>query len=121
VTIRLKRVYEPSSPEDGERFLVERLWPRGISRQALALDGWLKDIAPSKELRRWYGHDPRKWGEFRQRYLAELDRAPAALTLLLEACSRGTVTLLYSARNGECSSAVALRDYLERHLNPDPT
>ncbi|QJD31280.1 DUF488 family protein [Methylococcus geothermalis] len=121
MAIRLKRVYEERSPEDGERFLVERLWPRGMSRQSLALSAWLKDLAPTTELRRWYGHDPGKWEEFRHRYCLQLDRSPEALQSLLQACAHGTVTLLYSARDTERNSAVVLRDFLERQLGSDHT
>jgi uncharacterized protein YeaO (DUF488 family) len=114
--IRLKRVYEPPSAEDGERYLVERLWPRGMSRQSLHLSSWLRDVAPSAELRVWFGHDPAKWAEFRRRYFRELDAHPEAWKPLLEAARRGTVTLLFSARDAEHNNAVALKEYLERHL-----
>lgn len=113
--IRVKRVYEPHEPDDGKRFLVERLWPRGVRKEALALDGWLKDVAPSDALRRWFGHDPARWGEFRRRYTAELDARPAAWQPLLEAAEDGPVTLLFSARDTEHNNAVALRAYLEGH------
>ena len=94
--IKLKRVYETASPEDGRRFLVERLWPRGIKKTSLDLDGWLKDVAPSTQLRQWFSHDPKKWDEFQQRYKAELDRHPEAWDPILKAARRGTVTLVYS-------------------------
>jgi len=111
--IRLKRVYEPAASEDGARFLVERLWPRGVSKTSLRLDGWLKDVAPSDELRRWFAHDPRKWREFRRRYFDELDANASAWEPILQAARRGEVTLIYSARDNEHNSAVALRDYLD--------
>ncbi len=115
--IVIKRVYEPPAPDDGSRFLVERLWPRGVRKAALPLDGWLKEVAPSDTLRRWFGHDPQRWQEFRRRYFAELDRHPAAWRPLLEAIRQGgTVTLLYSARDPLHNSAHALRDYLEAQL-----
>ena len=111
--IQVKRVYEPASPADGKRFLVERLWPRGVTKQALALDDWLKDVAPSDGLRRWFGHDPAKWDEFRRRYQAELNAVPDSWAPLLQAARTGTVTLLFSARDLERNNAVALKAYLE--------
>lgn len=112
--IRIKRVYEPPSPRDGARFLVDRVWARGRTREALKIDGWAKDAAPSTALRRWFGHDPRKWDEFRRRYFAELDSKPEAWRPLVEAARRRTVTLLYGARDEAHNNAVALKDYLER-------
>lgn len=114
--IRLKRVYEPPEPRDGARFLVERLWPRGMSKQQLRVDGWLRDVAPSTELRLWFSHDPHKWDEFRRRYFAELDRRPETWQPLLEAARTGTVTLVFSARDTEHNNAVALKEYLEKRL-----
>ncbi len=111
--INVKRVYDTSEPDDGIRFLVERLWPRGIKKEALHLDGWLKEVAPSDSLRRWFRHDPKRWDEFRHRYFAELDGKPDAWRALLEAARRNTVTLLYSARDREHNNAVALKSYLE--------
>lgn len=109
----VKRVYEPRSGVDGTRILVERLWPRGMRKADLALDGWMKEAAPSPALRTWYGHDPKKWPEFRRRYTAELDRT-RAWTPLRDLAARGPLTLLYSARDEERNSAVLLRDYLLR-------
>lgn len=114
--IRVKRVYAPHTPDDGTRFLVERLWPRGMKKEALPLDGWLKEVAPSDALRRWFGHDPKKWKEFRRRYVTELDDKPAAWRPLLETARRSTVTLLYSARDPDHNSALALKSYLEAKL-----
>lgn len=114
--IRIKRVYDPPSPDDGQRFLVERLWPRGMKKDALKLDGWLKEIAPSTELRQWFGHDVERWGDFQKRYHAELDSHSEALRPLLEAARQGNVTLLYSARDSEHNSAVVLKTYLEVRL-----
>jgi uncharacterized protein YeaO (DUF488 family) len=114
--INLKRVYEPASPEDGVRILVERLWPRGIKKDALKLDTWLKDVAPSDELRRWFGHDPKKWNRFRDRYFAELDAKPVAWKFILKAARRGRVTLIYSSRDTEHNNAVALRNYLHARM-----
>ena len=110
--IRVKRVYEPSAPDDGAHFLVDRLWPRGMKREALQLDGWLKEVAPSDALRRWFGHDPKKWEEFRRRYFIELDGRPEVWRPILEAARRGHVTLLYGARDTEHNNAVVLSDYL---------
>jgi len=114
--LTLKRAYEPASPNDGRRFLVERLWPRGMTRDALRLDAWLKEVAPSSELRKWYGHDPRKWPEFEKRYRAELNLNPDAWSPILEAARQGAVTLVYAARDTERNSAVVLGRYLEARL-----
>jgi uncharacterized protein YeaO (DUF488 family) len=112
--IRLKRAYEPASPADGERVLVERLWPRGITKARAALDLWLKDVAPSPELRKWFGHDPAKWERFEQRYWKELQKPKEAVELLRRKANRGTVTLIYAARDVEHNGAVALKQFLER-------
>lgn len=109
--IRLSRVYD-HEPTVGRTFLVERLWPRGVRRDALPVDEWAKEVAPSTELRRWFAHDPAKWAEFRRRYVAELDARPEAWRPLADAADAGDVTLLYSARDREHNNAVALRDYL---------
>lgn len=114
--IRLERVYGEPSGDGGARYLVERLWPRGIKREALQLTAWLKEVAPSDALRRWFGHDPSKWEEFRRRYFAELDAKPEAWQPLLEAARRGDVILLYGARDTEHNNAVALKEYLEEML-----
>ena len=112
--IRVKRAYEPPARGDGSRFLVERLWPRGVKKDALAIDGWLKDVAPSDALRRWFGHDPAKWKEFRRRYFVELDSRPDACEPIRRAARDGNVTLVYSARDTARNSAVALTEYLEK-------
>jgi len=114
--ITLKRVYEAPSTSGAKRFLVERLWPRGIRKDSLNLDGWLKDVAPSDGLRRWFGHDPAKWKEFQKRYVAELNANPAAWEPLLAAARRGAVELLYSSRDTAHNNAVALERYLEAKL-----
>ena len=113
-SIKVHRVYEARLPS-GKRYLVERLWPRGIRKEDLRIDGWIREVSPSPELRRWFGHDPAKWTGFRRRYFAELDRHPEAWRPLLDAAARGRVTLLFSARDEEHNSAVALKEYLERH------
>ena len=110
--LKLKRAYDAPSKEDGQRFLVERLWPRGLRKDDLPLAGWLKDVAPSPELRRWFGHDPAKWNEFRRRYHRELETHEEALVPLRRAMRHGTVTLIYSARDTEHNAAVALCDYI---------
>ncbi len=114
--IQTKRVYQPPSPRDGKRFLVERLWPRGIKKENLDIDAWLKDVAPSTELRQWFAHDPAKWDEFKRRYRTELRAHTNALAPLLSAARHGNVTLLYSARDEEHNSAVLLQAYLEKQL-----
>ncbi len=114
--VRLKRVYEPPASGDGMRVLVERLWPRGVRKADLAMDAWARDVAPSTDLRRWFGHDPARWDEFQQRYRAELDAAPGAWAPLLESARQGALTLLFSSHDQEHNNAVVLRDYLEQHL-----
>ena len=114
--IQIKRVYESPVATDGSRFLVERLWPRGIAKAALEMDGWLKDAAPSTELRRWFNHDPERWMEFKRRYVAELDAHSDAWKPILTKARRGRVTLLYSAHDVEHNNAVVLRNFLNRKL-----
>jgi uncharacterized protein YeaO (DUF488 family) len=111
--IKLKRVYDPPESSDGVRVLVERLWPRGMKKEALKLDEWRKDVAPSDALRRWFRHDPARWVEFKRRYTAELDAHPAAWQPIIEAPDHTTVTLLFSAHDLEHNNAVALKEYLE--------
>ena len=120
MAIQLKRVYDPEDTADGVRFLVERLWPRGIKKADLELDGWLKDAAPGTELRKWFSHDPAKWDAFRNRYFAELAANPNAWRPILDAARRGKVTLLYSSRDTDHNNAVALKQFLERQMHkPD--
>jgi uncharacterized protein YeaO (DUF488 family) len=114
--ITIKRVYDPRSPEDGKRILVDRLWPRGISKVGAAIDHWVKEIAPSNELRKWYKHDPAKWAEFRKRYFAELDSVPDAVQALMDIVRSGRVTFLYSSKARKLNNAVALREYLESRI-----
>jgi uncharacterized protein YeaO (DUF488 family) len=111
----LKRAYEPPAPEDGFRVLVERLWPRGLKKTAAALDLWLKEIAPSPELRQWFSHDPAKWEEFCHRYWTELAGRPDAVNLLKEKLREMKVTLVYGSKDKEHNAAVALKKYLEGH------
>jgi uncharacterized protein YeaO (DUF488 family) len=110
--IRLKRAYAPASGEDGIRLLVDRVWPRGVSKQKIAAQAWLKDIAPSTELRRWFGHVPERWEEFRKLYARELDANPDAVAEMRKWLKQGRITLVYGARDEERNQAVALRDYL---------
>lgn len=114
--IAIKRAYEPAEPRDGARFLVERLWPRGVKKQDLRVEAWLKDAAPSTELRKWFGHDPEKWDAFKRRYFAELDANPEAWRPLAERGRRGHVTLVYSAHDEQHNNALALKQYLEARL-----
>lgn len=114
MSIKLKRAYEKPGPEDGLRILVERLWPRGISKEDARLDLWMKDIAPSNELRKWYGHDPAKWAEFKKRYFEELDGEKDAAEELRKAVRGKDVTFVYGSKEEKYNSAAALREYLER-------
>ena len=111
--IQIKRVYEPAAKDDGQRFLVERLWPRGIKKELLHLDGWLKEVAPGDQLRKWFKHDPAKWAEFQKRYHAELDAKPENWRPLLKAAKSGNLTLLFSAHDLEHNNAVVLKHFLE--------
>ena len=114
--IKIKRVYEPAAKGDGDRFLVERLWPRGIKKEALAMKAWCKDAAPSTELRRWFSHDPAKWNEFQSRYRTELAGNFSGWQPLIDAAHQGPITLLYSSHDQEHNSAIVLRSYLEQEL-----
>jgi uncharacterized protein YeaO (DUF488 family) len=110
--LALKRVYDKAAPEDGVRFLVERHWPRGFKKTDLRLGDWLKDVAPSPALRRWFSHDPQKWTEFQKSYFAELDSRPEACEPIRSAARHGLVTLVYSSHDTEDNNAVALKEYL---------
>jgi uncharacterized protein YeaO (DUF488 family) len=112
--IRIRRAYEPAARGDGRRLLVERLWPRGMRKEALRLDAWVKDVAPSTELRKWFSHRVDRWAEFQRRYRRELSAHRDAWSPILEASKRGPVTLVYSAHDPEHNAAVVLRDYLTR-------
>lgn len=114
--LKIKRVYEDAEASDGIRFLVDRLWPRGMKKDEVKMTAWLKDVAPSQELRKWYTHDVDKWEEFQQRYRAELEGDPDAWRLILEAARDGDVTLLYSARDTEHNSARVLKEFLEERM-----
>jgi uncharacterized protein YeaO (DUF488 family) len=117
MAIQLKRVYDAERTPDGVRFLVERLWPRGIKKADLKIDGWLKDAAPGTELRKWFSHDPVKWDVFRHRYFAELTSRPDAWQPILDAARQGRVTLLYSSHDAQHNNAVALKQFLDLHMD----
>ncbi len=112
-SIRIKRVYLPYSPDDGQRILVERLWPRGMTKAKAHVDVWLKDVAPSAELRKWFGHNVVKWGEFKKRYWNELKQNAPALESLRHSMADGPVTLVYAAHDEQHNSAAALKEFLE--------
>jgi len=114
MSFQVKRAYEPASPRDGTRVLVDRLWPRGISKEKLKLDAWAKDLAPSNELRKWFHHDVDNWPEFEKRYFEELSKQPDKVDELRKQARRHTVTLVYGARDETHNNAVALKKYLER-------
>ena len=116
MAIHLQRAYETPNEQEGARFLVDRIWPRGVKKEDLKIEAWLKEAAPSNELRHWFGHDPQKWPEFKRRYAQELDGNPEAWKPLLEAARQGDIVLVYSARNTEINNAVALADYLGKRL-----
>jgi len=111
--IKLKRAYDAPGPDDGYRVLVDRLWPRGVAKDAAHIDLWLKDIAPSTELRQWFNHDVARWSEFRRRYRAEIKEHPEALAQLMAASRKGPVTLIYGAKDGEHNNAAALKEYID--------
>lgn len=112
--VRIQRAYEPPAAEDGARILIDRLWPRGVKKEALQLAEWAKDLAPSTELRQWFNHDPALWDEFRRRYAAELRQQPEAWNQLRERARHGVVTLVYSAHDEAVNNAVAMREFLLR-------
>jgi uncharacterized protein YeaO (DUF488 family) len=114
--VRLKRVYDPAGPMDGHRVLIDRLWPRGVSRDRAKLDGWERELAPSKELRQWFGHEPERFDEFRRRYIEELNSQRPRLTSLRRRAREGTLTLVYAAHDTEHNDAVVLAEVLRRGL-----
>lgn len=117
IMIRVKRVYDQHEPDDGSRFLVDRLWPRGMKKENLRMDGWLKAVAPSDALRRWFGHDPDKWDEFCLRYEAELESNAEAWLPVLDVARKRNITLLYGAHDIEHNNAVALRSFIKKKLD----
>ena len=110
--IKIKRVYDPSAEEDGFRILVDRLWPRGLTKEKAKVDLWLKEIAPSNELRKWYSHDPKKWTEFRKRYFDDLGTKRELVNQIIQQMKEGDVTLLYSSKEEKLNNAVALKEYI---------
>lgn len=115
MSIQIKRVYEDVSDDDGYRVLIDRLWPRGLSKDKAQIDVWLREIAPSTELRQWYQHDPEKWDEFKKRYFHELDSQPDVVQQLADLVKKQRVTLVYSSKNEDINNAVALKAYLHKH------
>jgi uncharacterized protein YeaO (DUF488 family) len=118
--IEIKRVYDPPARADGYRILVERLWPRGVTKEALQLDAWIREVAPSTALRKWFGHEPAKWREFQRRYAAELEANPGPWLEILEAGKKRVVTLLFSSRDAEHNNVVALRAFLQAKVKEKP-
>lgn len=113
MTIFLKRVYESASDDDGERILVDRLWPRGLKKEDAKIDDWIKDVAPSDGLRKWYGHDPDKWKKFKSRYWKELDEKRSIVKYLVEKNKQGKITFVYGSKETELNNAKALKEYIE--------
>lgn len=111
--IKVKRVYEEPSKNDGKRVLVDRLWPRGLTKEQAKVDEWLRDLAPSAELRKWFEHDPAKWTDFRKRYWRELDKSPDLVSRLAEECQGQMVTFVFSSKEEKLNNAVALKEYIE--------
>lgn len=115
--VKMKRVYEPASPDDGRRILIDKLWPRGIRKEDAKVDAWLKDIAPTEELRKWFSHDPAKWQEFRRRYRRELETKTGEKERLKTEAIKGTLTLLFAAKDVEHNNAVVLKEVIEEMLS----
>jgi uncharacterized protein YeaO (DUF488 family) len=115
--ISLKRAYEKTSPEDGKRILVDKLWPRGLKKEEAKIDEWLKDLAPSTKLRNWYSHDPSKWNQFKERYWKELDKKQNLISKLAKECREKKVTFVFSTRELQYNNAVALKEYIESQLS----
>jgi uncharacterized protein YeaO (DUF488 family) len=113
--IRTKRIYEEDDKSDGQRVLIDRLWPRGVKKEDAHFDLWQKELAPSSELRKWFGHDPEKWSEFKKRYSKELDSHPEEIADLLKRAKEGRLTLIFAAKDTDHSNAAALKEYLEQH------
>jgi DNA phosphorothioation-dependent restriction protein DptG len=112
--VKTKRIYDPVSPEDGKRILIDRLWPRGINKEEARIDEWLRDIAPSAELRKWFSHDPEKWQEFKKRYKEELKDKPELVRTLKAKAKKGTITLLFASKDTEHVNAAVLKEVLDK-------
>ncbi len=121
LTIKTKRVYDAPTRADGCRILVDRIWPRGLSKDAAAIDAWIKDVSPSTSLRQWFGHKPSKWASFKSKYFGELAKEKNATCLVLEACTGPIVTLVFGAKDVQHNNAVALKEYIERHVTRPST
>ena len=117
MSVDVKRAYDPPARSDGHRILVDRVWPRGVTKEDLRIDAWLKDLAPSTALRKWFGHDPERWDEFKRRYAGELKQRSDALDQLARKAKDGRVTLLFGAKDTQHNNAVALKEQLERRLD----
>ncbi len=115
--LKTKRVYEPPSPEDGKRILIDRLWPRGIKKESAAIDDWIKDLAPNSDLRKWFNHEPEKWSEFRKRFFRELDTRDRQVEAIMKLARKGTVTLVYGSREERYNNAIALKEYIEGRMH----
>ncbi len=115
LTIKTKRAYDARARSDGCRILVDRIWPRGVSKNDAALEAWVKDVSPSTALRKWFGHDPSKWTSFKKKYFSELKENQDAIDLVLAACSGSTLTLVFGAKDAEHNNAIALKEYIEQH------
>jgi uncharacterized protein YeaO (DUF488 family) len=111
--VKIKRIYEPAAPDDGFRVLVDRLWPRGLSKEKAKVDLWLKEVAPSDRLRKWYSHDPRKWNQFREEYFKELGHHQEKVRSIMEKMKEGPVTMLFSSKEERLNNAAALKEYIE--------
>jgi len=114
--VKIKRVYDPPSCDDGRRILIDRLWPRGFKKNDAKIDDWVRDIAPSTELRKWFGHDPAKWDEFKKRFFSELRRSQNVVESIVVSSLHGTVTLLFGAKEEHFNNAVALKEYIEDRI-----
>ena len=115
--LKIKRVYDPPSPNDGKRILIDRLWPRGLKKEDAKVDDWIKEVAPSTKLRTWYGHDPKKWSEFKRRFFSELHRRQDLVESIVNASRKGTVTLLFGSKEERFNNAVALKEFVEARMN----
>jgi uncharacterized protein YeaO (DUF488 family) len=115
--LKIKRVYDPPSPNDGKRILIDRLWPRGLKKEDAKVDVWIKEAAPSTQLRMWYGHDPKKWVEFKRRFFSELHRRQDLVEGIVNASRKGTVTLLFGSKEERFNNAVALKEFVEARMN----
>ena len=115
--VNVKRIYEPSSQDDGKRILIDRLWPRGLKKEDARIDEWIKEIAPSNELRKWFDHDPNKWGEFKKRFFTELHGKEDVVDGIISAARKGTLTLLFGSKEERLNNAVALKEYVDAKMN----